>query len=766
MRQLIVNTGLVARVGLMISVLSALATLPALADHEKEETRSAGTNQTDCSKVVTDCGEPGSTYCSIHRFYVCRTLAQLDDDLPDGTPEDTIDEQMRSKGAHDRYCSFLANWLKQLEAGQDQTPPDPACVDPGPVDTKHYDDHIVKEDAILVVHQAPDEAGRVYGNLGGVDQILNTTEAPIYFVSIRSGAGFGITYSPERRTATALLLTQNTLRFEGETLTSMGGHFDASLGQAVNKVVLYFSEIKKEELDINLPMEAIYTTIRGFSLQRMYDISISGDCANSDCPFETDFREWLRETVETQYIRAAPTVIVTLFLGTEDDPEAEMLGRWGSGKRRVDLRLIAKSPAGCSGVWRLDQIWPSGVSNVMYGQGSVDETDSCRVSWGQHTTVLDSDVCRHTLDPADRDVVWSSIGTGVCPTRATFYSPGQDNVESIFRVTNVLPSVIHCERNDPYPDYTVGDVASVFCYTSPPQPNAPVYRWRFRDDEPDGRQPTRLVQRTDDRGIFSQQFRLTDSDVGSYSGEQYAVGSPNGPRSAPAMSFTVTGQQATAPSCQRAFPYPNYEVGDIATLTCTTNPAQPSANVYRWRFKDEQPDGLQPSLIGVTDGQGVFTNTVVLSSDDVGSYSGERFAVGSPTGPRSAPAMSFTVTGQPATAPSCQRAFPYPNYEVGDTATLTCTTNPAQPHANVYRWRFKDEQPDGLQPSLIGVTNGQGVFTNTVVLSSADVGSYSGEQFAVGSPTGPRSVPAMSFTVTGQKATGVTGHPLTDSRKK
>lgn len=296
-------------------------------------------------------------------------------------------------------------------------------------------------------------------------------------------------------------------------------------------------------------------------------------------------------------------------------------------------------------------------------------------------------------------------------------------------------------RPAPYPNYEVGDLASLVVSTSPPQPSAPVYMYRLKNGAPDGPQP-QLVGTTDAAGRFELlNVPLPASQVGEFTREQYAVGSPSAPLSSP-LAFRIDA--SSAPTVTRAAPFPNYQVGDTASVTVRTLPAQAGQAVYRWRLRNGVPDGAQPTLVGTTNSVGRWTLSAFLPASVAGSYSGERYAVGTTTGPRS-PSTSYTIAPAP-NAPTVSRPAPFPDYQIGDTAVLEIATNPVQADAPVYRWRLKDGLPDGSQPLLVGTTDASGRFTQTAPLVSGVEGSYTGERYAVGRTTNPRST-ALIFTI-------------------
>ena len=89
--------------------------------------------------------------------------------------------------------------------------------------------------------------------------------------------------------------------------------------------------------------------------------------------------------------------------------------------------------------------------------------------------------------------------------------------------------------------------------------------------------------------------------------------------------------------------YPNYQLGDQATLN-VFDPNKPNAPVYRHRLKDGVPDGTNV-YIGHTDGNGQLTRSLPLNDPAIcGTYTNERFSVGSPYSRKSNPALNYTVT--------------------------------------------------------------------------------------------------------------------------
>ncbi|TQV82933.1 RHS repeat-associated core domain-containing protein [Aliikangiella coralliicola] len=309
--------------------------------------------------------------------------------------------------------------------------------------------------------------------------------------------------------------------------------------------------------------------------------------------------------------------------------------------------------------------------------------------------------------------------------------------------TVTCPTPVAQRNDNNYPNYDLGDFARVTVSTTPALPNEPVYTWRYKDGQ---------LQRngehlgyTNSQGVFVNELYLTDPDVcGQYSGEKFAVGSRSNPRSS-SLSYTVTCPPPGRPVATRPDGhYPDYQLGQTAQLRVVTNPKQPEEPVYTWRLKDGQVQ-RNAEYLGDTDANGIFVNTLVLEDPDVcGEYSGEQFAVGSTNGLRST-ALSYRITCPQA--PHVERTDTnFPNYVIGQTATLRLTTNPIQSNEDVFGWRFKDGQLE-RNGDFVGKTNAAGIFENTLVLEDPSIcGSYSGEQFSVGSSTGPRSN-SLTYTI-------------------
>ncbi|RBP51252.1 hypothetical protein [Arenicella xantha] len=85
-----------------------------------------------------------------------------------------------------------------------------------------------------------------------------------------------------------------------------------------------------------------------------------------------------------------------------------------------------------------------------------------------------------------------------------------------------------------------------------------------------------------------------------------------------------------------------YLLGQYASHTITTHPAQPYSAVYSWRTHvkfdgDPGPLGYNGDIIGYTDGSGALIIEAIIANDPVycGTYHAERVAVGSPTNPKS-----------------------------------------------------------------------------------------------------------------------------------
>ncbi len=294
-------------------------------------------------------------------------------------------------------------------------------------------------------------------------------------------------------------------------------------------------------------------------------------------------------------------------------------------------------------------------------------------------------------------------------------------------------------RSPPAPNYHIGDQPVVSIATDPPQPFAAIYRFRLFNGQPDGPQPT-LVATTDYLGKWWSQMTLS-SGIGSYTNEQWTVGSPAGLRS-PIYGFTIAPAVPQPPIVNRAAPYPAYRIGDTMTLELLTNPIQANQPVYRWITYYGTTTG--PVQVGTTDANGTFRSSqTVTNSLSLGSYANEQFAVGLTTNPRSF-ALNYQIL--PALEPPLVfRPSPYPYYFIGDDETLVLNTDPVQAFQPIYRYRYRDGFPDGDQPTLIGTTDGNGYFYSRTRITEG-VGEYTSESFTVGSPNGLRSQP-MSYLI-------------------
>ncbi|MEM1207082.1 MAG: hypothetical protein AAGN66_27860 [Acidobacteriota bacterium] len=332
-----------------------------------------------------------------------------------------------------------------------------------------------------------------------------------------------------------------------------------------------------------------------------------------------------------------------------------------------------------------------------------------------------------------------------------------------------------------FPHYQLGDSARLEITTDPPVPNAPIYTWRTKDGAPEREALPLMVWNavgvpspayTDALGRFSTVNLLDDAGAcGSYTEESFAVGSPSAPRSG-TLAFVVYCPNAASPAVTRPDGrFPNYHLGDLAALRIVTDPPQPRQRVYAWRTKDGEVErsaylltrsdgqgGVEPIR---TDDAGVLEIAEVELSDPegCGSYTLEQFAVGDTRGPRSAP-LSFEVhcPAEPQAPSATRNDGNFPSYLLGDLASLRIVTHPPQPFSQVYGWRTQNGQverdgepvyfidPQGIVQPM--VTDAAGVFERIgVPLDDPGVcAEYTGEQFAVGSPSGPRSAP-VSYTV-------------------
>jgi hypothetical protein len=364
--------------------------------------------------LVALCGPAAAgTYCSQQISSAQSIIDNLDDpSLLTITGSAAIETQMRSNKAHDRHASFLINHVNRLNA---------RCVDLAPLTplaAPAYSNEPVSvgwyTDTVLAVHQATADAGSsgALANIGGVNRVINALSSSdnLYVMADRA------TFNADRRTANAHLVTQQALNFQSNSrpLTVIGGNFDASIPGAVLKVINGFGGTN---LNLDFPMDAIYLNFHGMTLQQVYENTSTAS-----------FRSWLEAVIAEKYV-GNTTRRIRLFLGNEGQYEYQMqlLHDWPatSGDTKiVDFRVFIKLANPCSGTWTASQYYPIGTFTKAE-PGSINQNDSCSVSWGDHTAFDDlGTLCRYTYGaPGDnRIAVWAPIGTGICPTTATVYS--------------------------------------------------------------------------------------------------------------------------------------------------------------------------------------------------------------------------------------------------------------------------------------------------------------------------------------------------------
>ena len=105
---------------------------------------------------------------------------------------------------------------------------------------------------------------------------------------------------------------------------------------------------------------------------------------------------------------------------------------------------------------------------------------------------------------------------------------------------------------------------------------------------------------------------------------------------------------------------------------------------------------------------------------------------------------SYAQLPPPPRPPAVLRAdgcFNYYRLPYCNRALLILTTNPPLPNAPVFSWRQKNGKVE-RNGTEIGKTNQLGQFINSAALERGrDEGTYTNEQFAVGSRTNPKSRP-------------------------
>ncbi len=205
----------------------------------------------------------------------------------------------------------------------------------------------------------------------------------------------------------------------------------------------------------------------------------------------------------------------------------------------------------------------------------------------------------------------------------------------------------------------------------------------------------------------------------------------------------------------------NYEPGEVMSMRIETNPAQPNQPVYISRNLNGTQQ-LQNELLTLN-GQTLFTNasgvlefshTIGEDVEGCGSFTYQRFSVGSSSNPKSS-STSFTVLC--VQAPTATR--PAGPFQLGGQVSLTIITNPVQRFKPVYVWRKRNgvwessgdplvELVDGEWVPLLTDNNGRLVRDAILPDNPLYCGAYTDEQFTVGWVNNPKST-KLSYTVTG-----------------
>ncbi len=223
-------------------------------------------------------------------------------------------------------------------------------------------------------------------------------------------------------------------------------------------------------------------------------------------------------------------------------------------------------------------------------------------------------------------------------------------------LTQGLFDIIASRPDGSFPDYWVGENVTLVVETVPVQKVMPVYSWRKFNGvvQRDGD----LLGYTDINGklIINAVLPLDCSGIcGSYTEEQFNVGSSNYPRSNQlnymVFSLPIADVSVSRPDAN----YPQYvllEGNTNISLLVTTTPVQAFQPVYMWRDYYDRRSGLTEvvidgSLIGYTDINGQFAvNTslppVTDTCDLCGDYT-DQFTIESPHHPRSN-LLNFDIT--------------------------------------------------------------------------------------------------------------------------
>ncbi|MCP5046470.1 MAG: hypothetical protein GY940_04810 [bacterium] len=189
-----------------------------------------------------------------------------------------FNEVLRKAGVYSGYIKELDNMINSFKCEKAPTPI-PCITAPG---------KITDDRTTLVVHQTMAWRNRALFNVAAIDRIImeniptNTFFEPNKISATLSGQQELFWWTTTERNPGAVLDTTNSpfsfptpqplIDFQGNTITIVGGNFEASLKKSLRKVIGNHAEKQEtKELTIKLPMDAIYTQHGGVTLQDIYD---------------------------------------------------------------------------------------------------------------------------------------------------------------------------------------------------------------------------------------------------------------------------------------------------------------------------------------------------------------------------------------------------------------------------------------------------------------------------------------------------------------
>ena len=272
------------------------------------------------------------------------------------------------------------------------------------------------------------------------------------------------------------------------------------------------------------------------------------------------------------------------------------------------------------------------------------------------------------------------------------------------------------------------------------QPIGYAFQWRRCDTTGNGC--------VDIPGATSNTLTLTSADVGSTIRAQVTATNSAGNQTASSQqTAVVSAAQTSVPPSNTSLPAVTGLARENSTLTATTGTwsgTQPIGYAFQWRRCDTTGNGC-------VDIPGATSNTLTLTSADVGSTIRAQVTATNSAGNQTASSQQTAVVSAAQTSvPPSNTSLPAVTGLARENSTLTATTGTwsgTQPIGYAFQWRRCDTTGNGCV-DIPGATS------NTLTLTSADVGSTIRAQVTATNSAGNQTASSQQTAVVSSAPSG------------